>query len=95
MYYVYLLQCNDGSIYTGTTNNLERRFNEHQKRSGGHYTLSHKAEKILYTEHYATRSAAMKREVQIKSWRRAKKLDLVSRTNKKEKGLQHVHKQTH
>lgn len=77
MYYVYLLQCDDGTIYTGTTNDLERRFGEHKAKSGGHYTQSHKAEKILHTEQFPTRSAAMKRESQIKSWRREKKLALI------------------
>ncbi|MDP3725302.1 MAG: GIY-YIG nuclease family protein, partial [Nanoarchaeota archaeon] len=62
MYYVYLLQCNDGSIYTGITNDLERRFGEHKNKNGGRYTQSHKVEKILYTEQFPTRSMAMKRE---------------------------------
>jgi len=79
MYYVYLLQCDDGSIYTGTTDDLARRLSEHKSKSGGHYTQSHKAEEILYTEQFPTRSAAMKREAQIKGWRREKKLALVNK----------------
>jgi len=77
MYYVYLIQCEDKSIYTGVTNDLERRFLEHKDKTGGHYTRSHKVEKILYTEKYNTRSEALKREAQIKGWRREKKLALV------------------
>jgi len=77
MYYVYLIQCDDGTIYTGTTNDLERRFNEHKNKKGGHYTQSHKVKKFLYTEQFPTRSAAMKREAQIKGWRREKKLALI------------------
>ncbi|MDO8469405.1 MAG: GIY-YIG nuclease family protein [bacterium] len=77
MYYVYLIQCEDGTIYTGTTNNLERRFGEHKDRKGGHYTQSHNVEKVLYTEQFPTRSEAMRREVQIKGWRREKKLHLI------------------
>lgn len=77
MYYVYLIQCEDGTIYTGTTNDLARRFNEHESRTGGHYTKSHQVEKIVYTEKFPTRSGAMKREAQIKGWRRDKKLALI------------------
>jgi len=79
MYYVYLVQCEDGSIYTGTTNDLARRFNEHKSRIGGHYTKSHKVERILHTETYPTRSAALKREARIKGWHREKKLDLIKK----------------
>jgi len=77
MYYVYLIQCNDGSIYTGITNDLERRFGEHKNKKGGNYTQSHTVKKIMYTEEYQTRSEALKREAKIKSWRREKKLDLI------------------
>ena len=77
MYYVYLIQCEDGSIYTGITTNLERRFKEHKGKAGGHYTRTHKVEKILYTEKYPTRSEALKRESQIKKLRREKKLKLI------------------
>jgi putative endonuclease len=77
MYFLYLLQCFDGTIYTGITTNVERRFLEHKNKKGGHYTASHKAEKIIYTEQLATRSKALKREAEIKSWRRDKKLTLL------------------
>ena len=63
MYYVYLIQCEDGSIYTGITTDLERRFKEHSDKIGGHYTRAHKVEKILYTEEYPTR----KRGVETRS----------------------------
>ena len=78
MYYVYLVQCEDQSIYTGITNDLERRFQEHKNGVGGHYTKAHKVKNILYTEKFQTRSDALKRESQIKGWRREKKLDLVN-----------------
>ncbi|MFH1661911.1 MAG: GIY-YIG nuclease family protein [Candidatus Falkowbacteria bacterium] len=78
MYYVYLIQCKDKTIYTGITNNLERRFQEHIDKIGGHYTKTHSVEKILYYEKYSTRSDALKREAQIKGWRREKKLNLIN-----------------
>ena len=76
-YFVYLLLCKDGSIYTGITTDVGRRFSEHRAGAGGHYTRSRKAKKILYTERHPHRSAASKREAEIKSWPREKKLRLA------------------
>jgi len=77
MYFVYLLQCKDKSIYTGIATDIERRFAEHKSNKGAHYTRSHQAEKIAHTEQFATRSLALKREAEIKKWPRAKKLGLI------------------
>ena len=76
MYFVYVLQCEDGSLYTGITTDLVRRLEEHKSGAGGSYTRSHKAKKFLYTERKRTRSSAQKREAEIKSWPRKKKLEL-------------------
>jgi putative endonuclease len=78
MYFVYLLQCGDNSVYTGITTDVARRFAEHKNKKGGHYTGSRGAKKIIHTEQFATRSAALKREAQIKSWPRQKKLKLAA-----------------
>jgi len=78
MYYVYFLLCKNNSIYTGVTNNIERRFSEHKNKKGGHYTRSHRAVKIIYREEYTTQKEALKRERQIKGWRRQKKLELIT-----------------
>ena len=80
MYFVYLLECKDKSIYTGVTTDVKRRFNEHKTGTGGHYTRAKHAVKVLYTERCKTRSEALKREAEIKSWRREKKLALVNDT---------------
>lgn len=77
MYYLYILKCQDGTLYTGITTDVERRFNEHKSGKGGHYTSTKKAVKILYTEEYPNRSEASKREAEIKKWTRKKKLQLV------------------
>lgn len=77
MYFVYLLLCSDKSIYTGITTNLERRFNEHKNKKGGHYTSSRKVKKIIHTEQFNTRSGASRREAEIKRWPRQKKLELA------------------
>lgn len=77
MYFVYIIECSDKSLYTGITNDLERRFDEHKTGIAGHYTSSKKVEKIVYTEQHPNRSSALKREAQIKGWRREKKLKLI------------------
>ena len=79
MYFVYILQCDDGSLYTGITNDIERRFSEHKSRIGGHYTASHSVKEILYTEKFKTKSEALKREAEIKGWHREKKLALINK----------------
>jgi len=85
MYYVYLLQCSDTTIYTGITTDVERRFQEHKSGKGGHYTSSRKVVKLLYTEKQKDRSSAQKREAEIKGWRREEKLRLVRRATKRKK----------
>lgn len=77
MYCLYILLCKDNSLYAGVTNNIERRLLEHKNKRGGHYTSSHGAVKIVYKEEYLRRKEALKREKQIKGWRREKKLKLV------------------
>ena len=66
MYFVYILQCADKSLYTGITTDVARRFLEHKQGKGGHYTRSHMVKKIVYTEKAKTRSQALKREAEIK-----------------------------
>jgi putative endonuclease len=76
-YFVYLLRCKNGSIYTGITTDTQRRLAEHKNKRGGRYTRSHEVQEIIYTEEYPNRSEALKREAEIKSWRRKKKINLV------------------
>ncbi len=77
MWFVYILLCKDGSFYAGSTNNLEKRFLEHQSGKGGRYTSSHKPIKLIYKEQFATQSEALKRELEIKSWSKNKKIRLL------------------
>ena len=79
MWFVYILECEDGSFYTGITNDLERRFSEHKAGLGGHYTASHAVTKRVYSEICETRSEALKREAEIKRMTRAKKIDLIEK----------------
>ncbi|MDP3880596.1 MAG: GIY-YIG nuclease family protein [bacterium] len=77
MYFVYVLLCKNNSLYTGVTNNIERRFQEHKNSKGGHYTSAFKADKILYKEKHPDKSSALKREKQIKSWSRQQKIKVL------------------
>lgn len=77
MWYVYILLCRDRSLYTGSTNDIEKRFHNHLHGKGGAYTRSHMPVKILYKEPLATKSEALKREFQIKGWTRKKKIKLL------------------
>ena len=76
-YYLYILQCTNGALYTGITNDLERRFKEHFSGKGCKYTIANHPEKVRYTETFNNRSEASKREAQIKKWSRTKKLALI------------------
>lgn len=74
MWFVYILLCSDNSLYTGYSDNPQKRFVDHQNGRGAKYTRSHKPIKILYQEQFTTKSEAMKRENEIKRWSRAKKI---------------------
>jgi len=76
MWLVYILECKDGSLYTGITNNLERRIREHHKKTT-HYTSYNPPLKVVHKEPFSTKSQALKREAQIKSWSRSEKLALI------------------
>jgi len=76
-YYLYIIECSNDTLYTGITTDLQRRFNEHKKGQGSRYTLFHPPTRILYTEPHRNRSEATKREHEIKSWTRDKKLQLI------------------
>jgi len=77
MWYVYILECRNKALYTGVTNNIERRLKDHQEGNGGHYTSYNRPGRILYTEEFKSLSEAKIREQQIKRWSRAKKLALI------------------
>ncbi len=82
-WFVYTLRCNDKSLYTGVTTDLKRRFDEHRSGRGGGYTRAHRPEKIVHFEKLKSRSAALKREAQIKKMSRNEKIALI---RKKEVG---------
>ncbi len=74
MWFVYILLCEDQSFYTGISNNVDRRYAQHKSGNGGKYTRSHKPIKLVYQEELISRSDALKREAEIKSWSRDRKI---------------------
>lgn len=85
MYYVYILECLDKSLYTGITTDVARRLEEHKSGKGGHYTSSRGARKMVYIEECKNRSTASKREAEIKKWSRVQKLSIIKAWRKKQK----------
>ena len=76
--YVYILECGNGSYYTGTTRaSLERRLDEHNSGSYGGYTSSRRPVKLVYSEAFANIADAITAERQIKGWSRKKKRALI------------------
>lgn len=78
MWFLYILKCKDGSLYTGIAKDPEKRFLEHKSGKGATYTRIHKPIKIVYIEKQKTRSLATKRECEIKKWPKTKKTALFS-----------------
>ena len=77
-WYVYIVQCSDGSLYTGITVDLDRRLNEHNtSNKGAKYTRSRRPVQMMYSETHETRSLASKREYAIKQLTRKEKLNLL------------------
>ncbi len=74
MWCVYLLRCADGSLYTGITNDLPRRLDAHRSGRGARYTRGRAPLALLHTEPAPTRSAALRREHELKQLRRRDKL---------------------
>lgn len=83
MNYVYILECGNGSFYTGWTNNLEHRVQMHNMGKGAKYTKAHLPVKLVYVEEFEDKSEALRREYEIKQLTRSEKLMLISANNLK------------
>ena len=80
-WYLYILECNDGSLYTGITDDVERRLNAHQKGKGAKYTRGRSPLLLRYTEICDNHSVALKREIQVKNLTKAQKMQLFNLQN--------------
>ncbi len=77
-YYTYILECSDGSFYTGYTDDLEARVDCHNSGKGAKYTRGRLPVKLVYYECFDTKSEAMSREYMIKKLTRRRKEELVA-----------------
>ena len=80
MYHFYILRCADSTLYCGQTNNLKRRIEEHNfgKAKSAKYTKNRRPVKLIYHEDFKTLKKAIQREIEVKSWTKAKKDILVN-----------------
>lgn len=77
MNYTYILKCCDGSLYTGWTNNLEKRVADHNAGKGAKYTKARRPVVLAYYEMFETKEEAMRREYAVKHMKRSEKLKLI------------------
>jgi putative endonuclease len=77
MHYVYIIQCKDGSLYTGWTTDVTARVNAHNEGAGAKYTKGRGPVALLHTESFESKPEALRREMAIKKLSRAEKLHLI------------------
>ena len=77
MNYTYILKCSDGTLYTGWTNDLEKRIKAHNAGKGAKYTKTRRPVVLKYYEEFETKELAMKREYAIKQMKRKEKIELI------------------
>ena len=78
---VYILECSDGSFYTGISNNVEARINTHNTSKGAKYTKGRLPVTLVFQENTLTRSESLRREIEIKKLPRKKKMELIDAFN--------------
>ncbi len=83
MYYFYLFQCKDKSLYSGITNNIEKREKAHNSGRGSKYVRARGGGKMVYTKKFRTLSKALKREAEVKKFSRQEKLGLIKPAKQK------------
>ena len=82
-WYVYILKCSDRTLYTGVTNDIERRVNKHNQGTASKYTRGRRPVTLVYKEEYKEKNKAYKREYQLKKLTRKQKQSLFDRKNNK------------
>lgn len=78
-YFLYILTCSDGSLYTGITNDIEKRMQKHKEGKGSKYVRAHMPFTLSYVEECENKSSALKREMAIKEMSREQKQALISK----------------
>ena len=77
-WFVYIIRCTDGSLYTGCTNHIIRRWHQHLRGKGARYLQAHEPQSMVYIEEQPGRSEACKREYEIKQFSKAAKEEMIS-----------------
>ena len=80
-HYIYIVKCSDGTLYTGYAKDIEQRIAKHNAGKGAKYTKVRLPVTLVYSEVFETKSAALKREYEIKTFSRQKKLQMISEVN--------------
>lgn len=81
MPHMYILECNNGTYYTGSTKNLSRRLLQHMQGAGANYTRKYKPVRLVYTEEFQCVQDAYYREKQVQGWSHNKKKALIERNS--------------
>src|SRR6187401_326398 len=89
--YMYILRCSNGEYYSGSTNNLELRIEEHHQGKCSNFSWKYLPVELIYSEEFNSEEEAFKREKQIQGWSRAKKEALMSGDIEKLKSLSRNH----
>lgn len=77
-FYLYIIECEDGMYYTGTTNDIERRWKEHIEGAGANYTRKHRPKKLVLVKEYQSMYEAREKELKVRKWSQEKKRKLIS-----------------
>lgn len=76
-WYLYMIECKDSKLYTGITNDLDRRIKQHNRGKGCRFTKFRIPVKLIYKEIFSSKNEALKKEAEIKGWTRDRKLELA------------------
>ena len=79
MWYLYILKCIDGKFYTGITTDIDKRVERHNQKKASKYTRMRTPVELVYQETHPDKSSALKREIQVKSFSRIQKIDLIKK----------------
>ena len=95
IYYVYILSSQGRVLYIGMTSNIEQRVFQHKTHAFGGFTAQYKVTCLVYLERHGSVMTAVRREKEMKAWRREEKIELIESTNPKWKDLSYGWHQRH
>ena len=84
-FFLYIVRCSDNSLYTGITSDLDQRVKAHNEGRGAKYTSARRPVVLVYEERCRSKSAALKREIEIKGWTKARKEALIAGSSRRDR----------